>query len=147
MLVADTNLLVYAANADCMEHRNCAALIQEWRREGLPWYVTWPIVYEFLRVTTHNRVFTQPWSLTRAWSFVEVLAEGGRLGFLVQTRRHREIATRTFSEIPHLRGNLLHDVHTAILMREHGIRRIYTRDTDFHRFPFLEVIDPVGDLN
>lgn len=29
----------------------------------------------------------------------------------------------------------------AILMREHGIRRIYTRDTDLHRFPFLEVID------
>ena len=27
-------------------------------------------------------------------------------------------------------------------MREHGIRRIYTRDVDFHRFPFLEVVDP-----
>jgi hypothetical protein len=31
--------------------------------------------------------------------------------------------------------------HTAILMREHGIREIYTRDTDFHRFPFLRVVD------
>jgi predicted nucleic acid-binding protein len=30
-------------------------------------------------------------------------------------------------------------------MREHGIRRICTRDTDFHRFPFLEVIDPVTE--
>jgi hypothetical protein len=28
-------------------------------------------------------------------------------------------------------------------MREHGIRRIYTRDTDFHRFSFVEPIDPV----
>jgi predicted nucleic acid-binding protein len=28
-------------------------------------------------------------------------------------------------------------------MREHGIRRIYTRDTDFHRFPFVEPIDPM----
>jgi predicted nucleic acid-binding protein len=46
------------------------------------------------------------------------------------------------SEIPHLRGNILHDVHTAALMREHGIRQIYTRDSDFHRFPFLTVIDP-----
>lgn len=27
-------------------------------------------------------------------------------------------------------------------MREHGIKRIYTRDTDFHRFPFLEPVDP-----
>ena len=33
---------------------------------------------------------------------------------------------------------------TAILMREHGIKTIYTRDTDFHRFPFLEPIDPLA---
>jgi len=24
-----------------------------------------------------------------------------------------------------------------------GVRRIVTRDTDFHRFPFLETVDPV----
>ena len=32
----------------------------------------------------------------------------------------------------------------AILMREHGIRRVTTRDTDFHRFSFLEAIDPLA---
>lgn len=26
--------------------------------------------------------------------------------------------------MPELRGNVLHDVHTAILMREHGIHRV-----------------------
>jgi predicted nucleic acid-binding protein len=31
-------------------------------------------------------------------------------------------------------------------MREHGIRRIYTRDTDFYRFPFLEPIDPTTEV-
>jgi len=39
-------------------------------------------------------------------------------------------------------GNLYHDAHTAALMREHGIRPIVTRDT-FHRFGFLEVVDPL----
>ena len=29
------------------------------------------------------------------------------------------------------------------LMREHGVRRICTRDVDFHRFAFLEVVDPL----
>ncbi len=47
-------------------------------------------------------------------------------------------------EVPHLAGNLFHDAETAVLMREHGIRRICTRDTDFHRFPFLEPIDPLA---
>jgi predicted nucleic acid-binding protein len=48
-------------------------------------------------------------------------------------------------EVPGLAGNLWHDAETASLMREHGIRRICTRDTDFHRFPFLEAIDPMTD--
>ena len=51
---------------------------------------------------------------------------------------------QVITEIPHLAGNILHDVPTAVLMREHGIREILTRDTDFHRFPFLKVTDPVA---
>jgi hypothetical protein len=50
---------------------------------------------------------------------------------------------RSFWSYRPVAGNLLHDAHTAILMREHGIRQICTRDTDFHQFAFLEVIDPV----
>ncbi len=46
-------------------------------------------------------------------------------------------------ETPGLTGNLAHDAHIAVLMREHGLRRIYTRDADFFRFPFLEPVDPV----
>jgi hypothetical protein len=53
------------------------------------------------------------------------------------------VLQRTIEEVPGLAGSILHDVHTAVLMREHGIRRIVTRDGDFHRFPFLEVIDPL----
>ena len=67
-----------------------------------------------------------------------------RAGCPRPTERHgREVAGQVIAEIPHLAGNIIHDTHTAILMREHGIRRICTRDTDFHRFPFLEVIDPL----
>ena len=49
---------------------------------------------------------------------------------------------RTLSELPEIRGNVVHDLHTAVLMREQGISRICTRDTDFRRFPFLTVLDP-----
>jgi predicted nucleic acid-binding protein len=48
------------------------------------------------------------------------------------------------TEVRDVRGNLVYDVHTAILMREHGVREIYTRDTDFHRSPFLRVAAPPG---
>ena len=62
---------------------------------------------------------------------------------LVPTDRHARVLEEVISEVPQLSGNILHDAATAVLMREHGIRRICTRDMDFHRFPFLEPIDPL----
>jgi predicted nucleic acid-binding protein len=29
-------------------------------------------------------------------------------------------------------------------MREHGVREVRTADTDFHQFPFLEVVNPLA---
>jgi toxin-antitoxin system PIN domain toxin len=143
MFVVDTNVLVYAANSNCPEHGRCRDLLLQWRVSKLPWYLTWSIVYEFIRITTHPRVLRQPWTAQAAWTFVEAVFASETLGILNHSGKHREIAQQTFEELPDLRGNLVHDSHTAIVMREHGIRRIYTRDADFHRFPFLEVVDPL----
>jgi len=86
VFIADTNILIYAADADSPPsfHRKCHASLRAWRSQTSFWYVTWGILYEFLRVTTHPRVFQRPWPAARAWQFI----------------------------------------------------------TDFHRFPFLEPIDP-----
>jgi uncharacterized protein len=65
------------------------------------------------------------------------------ISVLVPTGRHADVVSGVIAELPHLAGSILHDAHTAILMREHGIRQICTRDADFSRFPFLEVIDPL----
>lgn len=144
MFVVDTNVLVYAADADAPEHARCRARLEAWRAQSVPWYVTWPILYEFLRVTTHPRVFRNPLPLTAAWAFVQSLLAAPALTVLVPGMHHRAVADQTFAELPDLRGNLMHDAHTAVLMREHGIATIYTRDTDFHRLPFLRVIDPLA---
>lgn len=144
MFVVDTNVLVYAADQDAREHPQCRKLVQGWRRQAAGWYVTWPIVYEFLRVSTHPRVFRSPWPVSRAWRFVEALLASPSLGVLLPTTRHADVAAELIAELPHLSGNLMHDAHTAVLMREHGVKRVYTRDTDFHRFPFLEPIDPLA---
>lgn len=144
MFVVDTNVLVYAADASSPFHGRCRTLVEEWRAQSSAWYATWGIAYEFLRVTTHPRVFRRPWSLAEAWSFLEALLASPGLGLLVPGERHAEVARAVVRELPHLAGNVVHDAHTAILMREHGIRRIYTRDTDFHRFPFVEPLDPMA---
>ena len=144
MLVVDTNILVYAADASSPGHARCREWVEDQRARTDAWFTTWSILYEFLRVTTHPRVMRQPWRLGDAWSFVTVLLASPGLSVLAPTERHPEVAAQIVAEIPHLAGNIIHDAHTAVLMREHGIRRIVTRDTDFHRFPFLEPIDPLA---
>ncbi len=64
---------------------------------------------------------------------------------LVATPRHSTVLKQALSELPNLRGSVMHDLHTAVLMGENGIGRICTRDNDFRRFPFLTVLDPLGE--
>jgi uncharacterized protein len=143
MFVADTNVLVYAADESAPEHARCRTLVEGWRQRSGAWYLTWGICYEFLRVVTHPRVFRHPWTLHDAGRFLEALLESPGLAVLAPTDRHARVLGDVVSEIPGLSGNIVHDMQTAVLMREHGIRRICTRDTDFHRFPFLEPVDPL----
>lgn len=144
MVLVDTNVLIYAADADSPFHAACRGWLEERRHQAEVWYCSWAVVYEFLRVSTHPRVLRRPWTSGEAWSFVAALLASPGLTMLVPTPRHAEVAGSVLRELPHLSGNILHDAHTAILMREHGVRRVCTRDTDFHRFPFLEVLDPVA---
>lgn len=144
MLAVDANVLVYAADSDSPFHAPCRRWLERQRARPDAWFTTWPIVYEFLRVTTHPRVMRQPWSVSAAWRFIAALLASPGLAVLAPTQRHADVAAAVIAELPHLGGNLMHDAHTAVLMREHGISRICTRDTDFNRFPFLEVIDPLA---
>ena len=143
MFVVDTNILVYGADKDSPDHVRCRALLEQWRVQTTPWYVTWGIVYEFLRVVTHPRVLVRPLSPADAWRFLDALFAAPSLRILTETDRHRHVAAEVFLEIPDITGNLVFDAHTAVLMRENGIKAVYTRDTDFNRFPFLDTVDPI----
>jgi toxin-antitoxin system PIN domain toxin len=139
--------LVYAADRDAPEHERCRERLLGWRSQPTPWHLTWGIAYEFLRVTTHPRVLRRPWVPKAASEFLQALFASPSLSLLGETSRHALVLRELIEQVPRLAGNLLHDAHTAALMREHGVRRIYTRGADFHRFPGLEVRDPLADAH
>ena len=60
---------------------------------------------------------------------------------LVATPRHAAVLAQTLAD---LHGSGTRDVQIAVLMREHELSGIRTRDSGFRRFPFLTVVDPVG---
>jgi hypothetical protein len=143
VFVVDTNVLVYAADTRAPEHLRCRTLLERWPRQAGAWYLTWGICYEFLRVVTHPRVLRQPWTGPAASEFLSALRGSPGLAMLTPTDRHADVLAEVIDAVPIISGNLWHDAETAVLMREHGIRRICSRDTDFARFPFIDLIDPI----
>ena len=87
MFVVETNVLIYAADRDAADHAACRDLIERCRGQPGPWYLTWGIVYEFLRVTTHPSIFRRLFSANDAWSFLDSLFASPGLGMLTETER------------------------------------------------------------
>lgn len=143
MLVFDTNVLVYAVDEDSLFHDPCRQLVSQAMDDPSPAFLSWGICYEFLRVTTHPRAPMSPWTVPQAWGYLQALLASPGIDLLTATQRHPAVLAKTLEEVPGIRGNVCHDLHTAVLMREHGISRICTRDKDFQRFPFLTVVDPI----
>jgi hypothetical protein len=143
LFVADTNLLLYAANRQAPEHPAAKEMLRRWRSNSEAWFVTWSILYEFLRVATHPRIFEQPLTFTKAWDFFAGLFTSPSFSVLTETDHHPEILRDLAREYPHICGNRVHDLHIAAVMKEHGIAEIRTADTDFHQFRFLRVVNPL----
>src|SRR5260370_665542 len=138
----DTNILLHAANSRSPSHLRARAFLDEHFRIRSPWCTTWPILYEFLRVSTHSRVFPKPLKPKQALGFVKSITAGDEIALLTPTDRHFTVLSSVVDELGHPGGNLFHDIHTATLMREHGVPEIITADTDFLQFRFLKVSNP-----
>jgi hypothetical protein len=142
--LVDTNILAYAVNRDCDEHPVAAEALKSWLSGSTPWALTWSVVYEFLRIATHPRVFRRPLSAGQALAFLDPILTSELVTLLAPTPRHESVLRSTIREYGRPAGNLFHDLHTAVIMREHGVREIMTADADFRTFPFLTVTNPVG---
>jgi toxin-antitoxin system PIN domain toxin len=139
----DVNILLYASDASSPRQSTAIRFLKQRGSDPDLFCIAWLTLMAFLRISTHPRIFARPLSPGEALGNVEslltlprvrVLAEGE--GFL---ETYREV-TGHFSA----RGNLVPDAHLAALLREHGVRRLYTTDRDFRRFDFLEVTDPLA---
>ena len=139
MILIDTNVLLYAVNADDSRAATARRALETLINTGGPWALSWSVVYEFLRVATHPRVFPSPLDVEKAWAFVAELIRHPGCVLLTETAVHQETADQCLAEAPRINGNLLHDFRLAVLMREHGIKRILTEDRDFLMFPWIEV--------
>jgi toxin-antitoxin system PIN domain toxin len=142
-VLVDTNILVYAAHIDSPFHAKANEYVESLRKEGSA-CLTWSILYEWARVTTHPRVFSRPLSPRQAEDYVLNLTSDPAVDILTETPNHTRFLRLALDDAPPLRGNAWHDAHIVALMLEHGIKTIASADKHFRLFRSIRVVDPTA---
>ena len=136
--IADTNILVYALDADAPQHATARALLELARSGSVILYVTSQILCEFYSVVTNARRVARPRTpddalnaISDLLAFLHVLPIPSRTveGWMRLLRRHP------------VTGGDIFDLQIIATMQANGIARIYTFNTDdFSAFAELEVM-------
>jgi hypothetical protein len=137
----DVNVLLYASDTSSPVHSVARGFLKEAATGGDLFCLGWPTVMSYLRIATHPRIFAAPLTPAEALANVESLARLPHVRFLSEEPGFLDAYRDVAGGFP-IRGNLVPDAHLAVLLRQHGVRTLYTGDGDFRRFDFLEVRDP-----
>lgn len=137
----DANVLVYASDESSAFHRQAVDFLGECVEGSDLLCLTWITIMAYQRISTHPAIFKNPLSPAVAWSNINRLLARPRVRVIGEQPgfvREYEDVTSSFS----VRGNHVPDAHLATILRQNGVKTIYTADADFRKFPFLEVVDP-----
>ncbi len=141
MRAVDSGVLVCAHRAETPEHAAARAVLEELVHSGQPWALPWPVVYEFLRVVTHPRLFRPPTPPWMAWENVRALLASAGAVLLAPTPRHAAVLAGLLRDQA-VRGNDLADAKIAALLIEHGAESLITGDRRFRRFDGITIENP-----
>ncbi|HKK18858.1 MAG TPA: TA system VapC family ribonuclease toxin [Opitutales bacterium] len=138
----DANILLYAVNSEAQEHPAALDFIRSRAAERDLLCLTWPAIMAFQRIATHPAIFSNPLSPEQAWGNISKLLALPRSRCLSEDPGFEEDYAQLTGPLQ-IRGNLVPDAHIATILHQHGVGRIYTADSDFRKFDFLEVINPL----
>ena len=136
----DANVLIYASNTADPLHRPAVELVQRLAEGPELVYLFWPTLMAYLRIVTHPAILPRPLAPKVAMQNIEALLERPNVRSPGEGDGFWPIYRSTSDGRP--RGNDVPDAHLAALMRQHGVRLIYTRDRDFRRFDGIKARDP-----
>ena len=139
----DVNVLLYASDQASPRYDRALQFLQSRASDPELFCISWPTMMAYIRISTHPRIFSQPLSPEEALRNVESLIGLPRVRVLSEDEGFLAIYRQATGKFP-VRGNLVPDAHLAALLLQHGVTKIYTADSDFKKFEFLEVSNPLS---
>lgn len=139
----DANVLLHASDSGSPFQDRATELIDEIARGPKIIYLFWPTVMGYLRIATHPSIFTSPLPLAKARDNIDQLLALPNVQTASESDRFWDRIGEVLDDA-NPTGNLLPDAHLVALMREHGVRTIWTRDRGFRRFRGVKVVDPLA---
>ena len=136
----DANILVYASNQSDPVHSRALQLVQTLAAGPDLLYLFWPAVFGYLRIVTHPAILPRPLTARDAAANADALLSRSNVRSPGEENGFWQLFRKTSRDQE--RGNAVPDTHLVTLMRQHGVRRIYSRDSALRRFPDIEVVDP-----
>ena len=137
----DVNILLYASDQSSPRHAAAIRFMQERTSDPELLCVSWATLMSYLRISTHPSIFSAPLSPDQAFNNIESLLSLSHVRALSEEEGFLKVYHEVAARFP-VRGNLVPDAHLAALLRQHGIRSLYTSDRDFKKFDFLDIHDP-----
>jgi len=137
----DVNVLLYASDSASSVHQPARRFLKAAAAGGDLCCLGWPTVMSYLRIATHPGIFSSPLTPAQALGNIDALVGLPHVRLLAEEGGFLEVYREVTGTFP-VRGNLVPDAHLAALLKQHGVRTLYTRDADFRKFAFLEVRDP-----
>lgn len=138
----DVNVLLYASDVSSPHHKRAAAFVAARPSDPELFYIAWPTVMAYLRIGTHPSIFAAPLRPADALANIKALLALPRVRSIGEVDGFLDAFADATSQAP-ARGNQVPDAHLAVLLRQHDVTTLYTRDTDFRRFDFLTIRDPL----
>ena len=139
MIAVDTNVMVYAHRKQLPQHERALEWLIYLAEGRVPWAIPVFCLGEFVRVTTHPRIFDPPSTLEQAIPSLEDLLLSPTLRVLYPGPRYPVLFNESVRAAD-ARGNLVFDAQIVAVCREQGASQLLTLDRDFTRFPEVQII-------
>jgi toxin-antitoxin system PIN domain toxin len=141
VILIDTNLLIYAINADSPQHKSASSWLGGQfggaARVGLPWHS----LLGFVRLVSDRKIHKTGSSAAEAWDVVRKWLSVDNVWIPLPTDRHSDVLNGLFA-MTNVGSRDVMDMHLAALAMEHDLT-LCSADGDFARYPNLKWLNPL----